>query len=107
MKFDVLNNVYKLIFFCYLIYSVNSALATDFTHFTEDNSITSDYIYTPGEVFYGAYYFSNSGTILKDVRNGINVSPTNDVRKLLNYHKNNTFYFSAFYKYLPTAQTIR
>lgn len=96
MKFDAKYNFYCLLFFCYLLLNVNSTIATDFTYFPEDNSISNDYIYTPGEIFYGSYYFSNSGIFLKDVRNGVIVSPTSDVRKIKNKLKIKSFNYSVY-----------
>jgi hypothetical protein len=62
--------------------STIQADATDFTIYPQDSTIPSDFISTnrTGQVFYGAYYWSDQSTILTDQRNGIRVNPYNGVR---------------------------
>lgn len=53
---------------------------TDFTVYPENKSLSQDFILRNGEIFYGAYYFTDALTSLEDKVNGVQVKPTLDVR---------------------------
>lgn len=60
---------------------------SNFAVFPEDSTIIKDFIYTPNETFYGAWYFADSSNTnnIEDKTNGIKIQPFSDVNTIFNF----------------------